>query len=57
MVRTVKRIARIDTSALPAPISQAYLGLIRAIWDHGKLDGQLREMVRVRSAILADCHQ
>ena len=49
--------ARIDHSALPAPISMAFLGLIQAIWDHGHLDGQLREMIRVRSAYLANCRQ
>lgn len=57
MVKSFKRVARVDTNALPAPISQAYLGLIRAIWDHGVLDGQLKEMVRMRSALLADCRQ
>ena len=49
--------ARIDHSALPAQISMAFLGLIQAIWDHGHLDGQLREMIRVRSAYLANCRQ
>ena len=49
--------ARIDHSALPAPIGQAFLGFIQAIWDHGELDGQLREMIRMRSAYLANCRQ
>ena len=50
-------VARVDVSALPAPISHAFMGLIRAIWDHGKLDGQLKEMIRMRSAFLANCRQ
>ena len=52
-----RHTARIDPAALPAPISQAFMGLIRAIWDHGTLDGQLKEMIRLRSAYLANCRQ
>jgi hypothetical protein len=57
MDKTPRFVGRVDTMALPAPIREAFLGLIRAIWDHGVLDPQLREMIRVRSAILADCRQ
>ena len=46
---------RIDPSALPAPIREAYHDLLRALWEHGPLDGQLRELIRMRSAVLADC--
>ena len=49
-------MTRINTGALPKPISEAYMGLLRSLWDHGVIDGQLREMIRMRSAVLADCH-
>ena len=49
--------ARIDQTELPLPIREAFLRLIQSIWDHGQLDGQLREMIRVRSAYLANCRQ
>jgi hypothetical protein len=50
-------VAKIDHGALPDEISQAFFGLIRSIWNHGKLDGQLKELIRMRSALLADCKQ
>jgi hypothetical protein len=48
-------VQRIDPNAVPAAIRAAYYDLLRALWDHGPLDGQLREMIRMRSAVLADC--
>ena len=47
--------ARIDHTALPIPIQQAYGQLIESIWTHGVLDGQLRELIRMRSAMEVDC--
>ncbi len=47
--------ARIDTNALPPGIRDAYASLVRALWEHGVIDGQLREMIRMRSAVTADC--
>ena len=55
MATIARKVARVDITALPEPISKAFLGLIQAIWDHGVLDGQLREMIRMRSALLANC--
>lgn len=49
--------ALVDASALPAPIQEAFFHFIQAMWDHGQLDGQIREMIRMRSAILVDCKQ
>ena len=53
----MKFVARIDHGALPQGISSAFFQLIQAIWEHGTLDGQIKEMVRMRSALLADCKQ
>ena len=50
----MKRVARIEKS-LPAPITAAYRALVKSLWEHGKLDPQLREMLRLRSAVLANC--
>ena len=47
----------VDHGALPAGISAAYFNLIQALWKHGTLDGQLKELIRMRSAMLADCKQ
>ena len=49
--------ADVDTGALPGPIQEAFFNLIRSFWEHGALDGQIREMIRMRSAILVDCKQ
>ena len=32
-----------------------YTDLLRALSEHGKIDAQLREMLRIKTAILADC--
>ncbi len=53
----MKFTAQVETGALPAPIQEAFFNLIRAFWDHGTLDGQIKEMIRMRSAMLADCKQ
>jgi hypothetical protein len=52
----MKLVARVEKS-LPPPVWDAYRAMVKALWEHGKLDHQLREMLRVRSAVLADCHQ
>ena len=49
--------SQVDAGKLPAPIQKAFFNLIRSLWDHGVLDGQIREMIRMRSAILVDCKQ
>ena len=41
----------IDTGALPGPIQEAFFNLIRSFWEHGALDGQIREMIRMRPAM------
>ncbi len=48
---------RVDHGALPAGIRDAFFKLIQAIWEHGTLDGQIKEMLRMRSAMLAVCKQ
>lgn len=50
----MKRIARIERT-LPAPINEAFQALVRSLWEHGTLDHPLREMIRMRSAVLANC--
>jgi hypothetical protein len=50
-------VAKVDHGALPDEIRDAFFGLIQSIWKHGKLDPQIREMIRMRSAMLADCKQ
>ncbi len=50
-------VAKVDHGALPAEIQQAFFGLIQALWKHGTLDPQIKELVRMRSATLADCKQ
>ncbi|NQZ95818.1 MAG: hypothetical protein HRU01_04850 [Myxococcales bacterium] len=53
----MKFVAHIDQSELPAPIQEAFFAFIRSFWEHGQLDGQIKEMIRMRSAILVDCKQ
>ena len=50
-------VAKVDHGALPEEIRVAYFGFIQSIWMHGKLDPQIKEMIRMRSAMLADCKQ
>ncbi len=50
-------VAQVDHSALPEGIRQAYFELIQSIWKYGQLDPQIKEMIRMRSAMLADCKQ
>jgi len=47
----------VDHGALPEGIREAFFNLIQALWKHGSLDGQLKELIRMRSALLADCKQ
>ncbi|MBW2426363.1 MAG: hypothetical protein JRG86_19105 [Deltaproteobacteria bacterium] len=49
--------AHVDVSELPGQIQEAYFNFIRSIWNHGTIDGQIKEMIRMRSAILVDCKQ
>jgi hypothetical protein len=49
--------ALVDHGALPEGIRDAFFNLIQALWKHGTLDGQLKELIRMRSAVLADCKQ
>jgi len=44
-----------DPDAMPQPIYDAYSAFIKALWRHGRLEAPLREMLRMRSAQLADC--
>jgi hypothetical protein len=50
----VERTSRIPIE-LPEAISGAYGALVRSLWTHGRLEPQLREMLRMRSAVLANC--
>ena len=50
-------VAKVNHEALPVEIRDAFFGLIQSIWKHGKLDPQIKEMIRMRSAMLADCKQ
>jgi hypothetical protein len=47
----------IDHGALPEGIRNAFFNLIQSIWKHGTLDAQLKELIRMRSAMLAGCRQ
>ena len=53
----MKLVAKVDVQALPAPIHEAYFKYIQTFWDHGELDAQTRELIRMRSAVNADCKQ
>jgi hypothetical protein len=50
----MQRTTRIPVG-LPPAISAAYSALIKSLWTDGRLDPQLREMIRMRSAVLANC--
>jgi len=50
----MERTSRIQIE-LPAEIAAATRKLIKSLWAHGKLEPQLREMLRMRSAVLANC--
>ena len=53
----MKLVAKIDLAQLPAPIQEAFYNFILTFWEHGKLDPVVKELIRMRSAILADCKQ
>jgi len=53
----MKLVAKVDVQALPAPIHEAYFKFVQTFWDHGLLDPQVKELIRMRSAINADCKQ
>jgi hypothetical protein len=53
----MKFVAKVDHGALAAPIREAFFALIQALWKHGTLDGQIKELIRMRSAMLVDCKQ
>ena len=53
----MKLVAKGDIQALPAPIHEAFFDYIQTFWEHGELDPQIKELIRMRSAILADCKQ
>jgi len=53
----MKFVGLVDHGALPEGIGAAFFNLIQALWKHGTLDGQLKELIRMRSAMLADCKQ
>jgi hypothetical protein len=50
----LEKTARIPID-LPAEISAAYQAMIKSLWRYGRLTPHLREMVRLRSAVLANC--
>ena len=53
----MKFVSKINKEALPPGISAAYFEFIQSFWKYGKLDPQIKEMIRMRSAMLADCKQ
>ena len=53
----MKFVAKVDHGALAPQIQEAYLNLIQSMWKYGKLDGQIKELIRMRSAMLVDCKQ
>lgn len=53
----MKFVGLVDHGALPRGIQEAFFGLIQALWKHGTLDPQIKELIRMRSAVLADCKQ
>ncbi|MCH2173032.1 hypothetical protein MK489_19815 [Myxococcota bacterium] len=53
----MKLVAQVDIQALPAPIHEAFFNYIQTFWEHGELDPQVKELIRMRSAMVADCKQ
>lgn len=53
----MKFVAKVDAGALPKGIMSAYFRFIQSFWEHGTLDPQLKELIRMRSATLSDCKQ
>ena len=53
----MKLVAKVDIQALPAPIHEAFFDYIQTFWEHGELDPQIKELIRMRSAMVADCKQ
>ena len=54
MARYSKDEMREARAAIPKTI-EAYNAMARALWTEGSLDNRLREMLRLRSAQLAQC--
>jgi hypothetical protein len=50
----MERTSRVPIE-LPAEIAAATRALIKSFWAYGKLEPQLRELLRMRSAVLANC--
>lgn len=48
-------VQRGDANAMPQPIFDGYSAFLKALWRYGRLEAPLREMIRMRSAQLADC--
>ena len=42
-------------SLMPAPILQAWNAFYQTLWQEGRIDHSLREMVRIKSADINDC--
>ena len=53
----MKLVANVEIQALPAPIHEAYFNYIQSFWKYGELDPQIKELVRMRSAMAVDCKQ
>ena len=50
-------VAKIDHGQLPEGIREAFFNFIQSMWRDGTLDPQIKELMRMRSATLADCKQ
>jgi hypothetical protein len=53
----MKFVGEVDFGALAPEILEAYASYVKSFWDHGKLDPQIKELIRMRSAVNADCKQ
>ena len=53
----MKLVAKVEVQALPAPIHEAFFNYNQTFWEYGELDPQIKELIRMRSAINADCKQ
>ena len=55
MARLTGKSTQEIRSLMPAPILQAWNAFYQTLWQEGRIDHSLREMVRIKSADINDC--